>query len=126
MKKILLRSIQRKLNSNPYERGRWGRRLKIAVGLTFVFTILIGGAAVWAAVSVFHYVQDSQPKLSAKLSDAGTKAQALTAQPLTTEACLGTLKTFISPSQWLLVPWADNYRQFQNNCLKPQPEGAQR
>jgi hypothetical protein len=116
------------------------RYARFAAFALVLFTLILGGLAVWGAVSAVNYaggilagapaaVRAAQGEVGerreawgrpavAGLAEGKERLAELASRPLTTEACLNRISGLLAPSTWLTVPLADHWKKVKEACAE--------
>ncbi len=108
------------------EKNRWKKRLKLLAVFFVAGTLFLGGAAIWGTVVLVDKFSAAVSNESVQENIAKSEAQlkTLAAQPITTQACIDTVGSLMSPTGLLTVPLAKNIESLRTACWDrntPQP-----
>ncbi len=111
------------------EKNRWKKRLKLLAVFLVVGTLFLGGAAIWGTVVLVDKFSAavSTGSVQENIAKGETQLKSLAAQPITTQACIDTVGSLISPTKLLTVPLAKNIESLRTACWdrkNPQPSNS--
>jgi hypothetical protein len=103
------------------EKNRWKKRLKFLALFLVTGTVLLGGAAIWGTVVLVNKLSSSvaDGSMQENLAKGEAQLKTMAAQPITTQECLNTVGSMISPTQILTVPLAKNIESLRTACWSP-------
>lgn len=126
MKKYIFYEIAKHASRNisHYEKQRWKKRLKYLAVFAVVGTMALGGLAIWGTVVVVNKVAGSfnQETIQASVAKGQEGWKAIASQPITTQDCLDTVGSMLSPTKILTVPVAKNIASVRGACWDKQKE----
>ncbi len=120
MKKYLFYELARRAtrNMNGYQKQRLVKKIKYLAAFAFLFTLVIGGLAIWGTVAVVTKIAASVNPVVVEDTIAKGKEEWKTigSKPITTQDCLDTLGGMLSPTRLLTVSPAQNIEAVRGAC----------